>query len=328
MKYRQVIWMAVAAILILSISHVMWGSTSLEWGLLGTWFSSSPELPALVFFEVRLPRVLMAIAAGAGLGISGLMMQTWFHNPLAGPSVLGVTSGAGMAVAIVVLTGMGGGWLANSMAASVGSWLALGLVWLVSNRFRGLASLLIFGLMLNYVLGALVTVLQAEAREKALQQFVFWGMGTFGQATLFIAGIVLVLVLVSTVLAFNWHRDLDKWTMGEITARSMGVDESMLRRVIIVLTGLLAGSITAVCGPVAFLGLATPHLVKLLTPHRSHRRLIPMTALVGALLALVADWGVKGLGIFDGGWPLNAVLSLLGAPMVVWVLIQRNFSHS
>jgi len=139
---------------------------------------------------------------------------------------------------------------------------------------------------------------------------------------------VLVLVLVSTVLAFNWHRDLDKWTMGEITARSMGVDESRLRRVIIVLTGLLAGSITAVCGPVAFLGLATPHLVKLLTPHRSHRRLIPMTALVGALLALVADWGVKGLGIFDGGWPLNAVLSLLGAPMVVWVLIQRNFSHS
>jgi iron complex transport system permease protein len=214
------------------------------------------------------------------------------------------------------------------MAASVGSWLALGLVWLVSNRFRGLASLLIFGLMLNYVLGALVTVLQAEAREKALQQFVIWGMGTFGQATLFIAGIVLVLVLVSTVLAFNWHRDLDKWTMGEITARSMGVDESRLRRVIIVLTGLLAGSITAVCGPVAFLGLATPHLVKLLTPHRSHRRLIPMTALVGALLALVADWGVKGLGIFDGGWPLNAVLSLLGAPMVVWVLIQRNFSHS
>lgn len=328
MKYHRIIWMATAVILILSISHLLWGSTSLEWGSLGSWFSSSPELSATVFFEVRLPRVLMAIAAGAGLGISGLMMQTWFHNPLAGPSVLGVTSGAGMAVAIVVLTGMGGGWLANAMAASVGSWLALGLVWVVSTRFRGLASLLIFGLMLNYVLGALVTVLQAEAREKALQQFVFWGMGTFGQATLFTAGIVLLLVLLSTVLAFNWHRDLDKWTMGEITARSMGVDESRLRQGLILMTGLLAGSITAVCGPVAFLGLATPHLVKLLTPHRSHRRLIPMTALIGGLLALLADWGVKGLGIFDGGWPLNAVLSLLGAPMVVWVLVQRNFSHS
>jgi len=328
MKYSGIIGLAFAAILILSISHLLWGSTTMDWGSLGSWFGSSPELAATVFFEVRLPRVLMAIAAGAGLGISGLMMQTWFHNPLAGPSVLGVTSGAGMAVALVVLTGMGGGWLVNSIAASVGSWLALALVWGVSTRFRGLASLLIFGLMLNYVLGALVTVLQAEAKENALQQFVFWGMGTFGQATLLTAGVVMLLVVIAIFMAFSLHQNLDKWTMGEITARSMGVDESRLRQLLILLTGLLAGSITAVCGPVAFLGLATPHLVKLLTPHRSHRRLIPMTALIGALLALVADWGVKGLGVFEGGWPLNAVLSLLGAPMVIWVLIKRNFTHS
>ena len=316
------------AILILSISHLIWGSTELDWSELISWFSGDSKLGGTVFFEVRLPRVLMAIAAGSGLGIAGLMMQTWFHNPLAGPSVLGVTSGAGMAVAVVVLTGMGGGWLANALSASIGSWLALALVLLVSRQFRGLASLLIFGLMLNYVLGALVTVLQAEAAENALQQFVFWGMGTFGQATLLTSCVVLVLVVLSAGIVFQRHRELDKWTMGEITARSMGVDESRLRRMMVGLTGLLAGSITAVCGPVAFLGLATPHLVKLLIPNRSHRHLIPMTALVGALLALVADWGVKGFGFVDAGWPLNAVLSLLGAPMVIWVLVRRNFTNA
>lgn len=316
------------AILILSISHLIWGSTELDWSELISWFSGDSKLGGTVFFEVRLPRVLMAIAAGSGLGIAGLMMQTWFHNPLAGPSVLGVTSGAGMAVAVVVLTGMGGGWLANALSASIGSWLALALVLLVSRQFRGLASLLIFGLMLNYVLGALVTVLQAEAAENALQQFVFWGMGTFGQATLLTSWVVLVLVVLSAGIVFQRHRELDKWTMGEITARSMGVDESRLRRMMVGLTGLLAGSITAVCGPVAFLGLATPHLVKLLIPNRSHRHLIPMTALVGALLALVADWGVKGFGFVDAGWPLNAVLSLLGAPMVIWVLVRRNFTNA
>jgi len=328
MRQNKIPLAILAAILVLAMSHLMWGSTDINWAELGSWFSGVPKLGGTVFFEVRLPRVLMAIAAGSGLGIAGLMMQTWFHNPLAGPSVLGVTSGAGMAVALVILTGAGGGWLANALSASVGSWMALGLVLIVSNRFRGMASLLIFGLMLNYVLGALVTVLQSEAEENALQQFVFWGMGTFGQATLITSAVALALVLVAVWIVQARHRDLDKWTLGEITARSMGVDERGLRRLMIGLTGLLAGSITAVCGPVAFLGLATPHLVKLLISNRSHRHLIPMTALVGAMLALVADWGVKGFGVLDGGWPLNAVLSLLGAPLVIWVLVKRNMGNS
>ncbi len=328
MNYTATVILTLAAIFGLALSHLLSGSTNIDWGELGLWFSNAPTIAGTVFFEVRLPRVLIAIAAGAGLGISGLMMQTWFHNPLAGPSVLGVTSGAGMAVALVVLTGMGGGWLANALAASVGSWCALGLVLFVASRFRGLASLLIFGLMLNYLLGALVTVLQAEAEENALQQFVFWGMGTFGQASLVTASAVLILVLAASSIAFKQYENLDKWTLGAVTARSMGVNESRLQKILVVLTGLLAGSITAVCGPVAFLGLATPHLVKLIIPYRSHNRLIPMTALIGALLALLADWGVKGWGIADSGWPLNAVLSMLGAPLVIWVLLQRNFSRS
>ena len=176
------------------------------------------------------------------------------------------------------------------------------------------------------MLGAIITVLQAEAKQDALQQFVFWGMGTFGQNTLFLSAVLLLLVVVFTAKAWLMRRNLDAWTLGEITARSMGVSDKRIRWNLLLITGVITGAVTAICGPVAFLGLATPHMVRSFSPRRTHGFLIPMTALCGAGLALIADWGVKGFGGVIEGWPLNAVLSLLGGPMVVWVLIKRGWT--
>tara|TARA_B110000503_G_scaffold22079_1_gene33863 strand:+ start:2081 stop:3055 length:975 start_codon:yes stop_codon:yes gene_type:complete len=310
-------------ILVQVILHLAWGPISIDW--MDAW-SLPDSTDALVLFQVRLPRVLTAIAAGSGLALSGLLLQTWFHNPLAGPSVLGISAGSSMGVALVLLTGLAWGWWGITSAAVLGGMLTLLLVLLVSRRFQGSATLLIFGLMLSYVVGAIVTVLQAEAAQDALQQFVFWGMGTFGQAPLNLAVIMLFIVLISWVLISFRSRDLDAWTLGSLTAQSMGVDEKKLKVTIIGITGVLAGIITAVCGPVAFLGLAIPHLVRLMSNERSHRLMVPLTILTGAFIALLADWGVRAPGIDGGGWPLNAVLSLLGGPMVVWVLFRKTWN--
>lgn len=311
-------------LLTLFLSHLFWGSVSIPWldGLMGEVNLSQDHLTILL--DVRFPRALIALSAGIGLSCCGLMLQTWLGNPLAGPSVLGVTSGAGMGVALVVLAGVGGVWWGTTLAAFVGSTLTLAGVLGVSHRFKGMASLLIFGLMLNYVLGALITVLQSEADPDSLQQFVFWGMGTFGQATLNVSVMIFLVILVCLFFAWRLRRDLDIWTLGPLTAKSMGVNELNLRRQVVLLAGLMTGLLTAICGPVAFLGLATPHVVKLLFGGRSHRELIPLTAITGGVLALLADWGVKGVFFMESGWPLNAVLSLIGGPMVVWVLIKNS----
>ena len=277
-----------------------------------------------ILLHVRIPRALAAVAAGAGLSLCGLVLQTWFGNPLAGPSVLGVSSGAGLGVALLVLVGLTSSWWATATAAMAGSGLVLVLVLFVAHRFRTATALLIFGLMLNYVVGAMITVLQAEAQQDALQQFVFWGMGTFGHGSLATSLGLCAAVIVAGLVLRTMHRDLDMWTLGPLTAQSMGVNNRSLRWRIVALAGLLTGGITAACGPVAFLGLATPHAVRLLTKERSHRVLIPLTALTGAILALAADWGVKGFGGMEQGWPLNAVLSLIGGPMVIWVLISKT----
>jgi len=311
-------------LLTLFLSHLIWGSVSIPWleGLMGEGNISQDHMTIL--FDVRLPRALIALSTGMGLSCCGLMLQTWLGNPLAGPSVLGVTSGAGMGVALVVLAGVGSVWWGTTLAAFVGSTLTLAMVFGVSHRFRGMASLLIFGLMLNYVLGALITVLQSEADPDSLQQFVFWGMGTFGQATFNVSIILFFVILVCMLIVWKMRKDLDIWTLGPLTAKSMGVNELTLRRQVVLLTGMMTGLLTAICGPVAFLGLATPHVVKLLFGGRSHRELIPLTAITGGILALLADWGVKGVFFMDSGWPLNAVLSLIGGPMVVWVLIKNS----
>lgn len=290
---------------------------------------SGDGMPGAIVRDLRLPRVLVAIAAGGGLALSGLLMQTYFHNPLAGPSVLGVTAGASMGVALVVLGGQALGTLpglsSTMVAACMGSLAVLASILLVARREGQAVRLLVFGLMLSYAVGALVSVLQVEARESALQSFVFWGMGTFGNGSLGAGGVLLAGAVGLWGMASGQTRRLDAWTLGPRTAESMGVAARPLRLFILGTTGLVTGAVTAICGPVAFLGLAAPHVVRRLTSARSHRQLIPLTFLSGATLALLADWIVRAPWTEGGGWPLNAVLSLVGAPMVLHVLRKRTW---
>jgi len=320
---------AVAAGLLAAL-HLAWGPVDLTvtevWRAL--WEGEGTH--GILLREVRLPRVLTAAGAGAALALCGLALQTWFHNPLAGPSVLGITSGASLGVALAVLAGWtwhtGWGFGASTAGAVLGAGAVLLLVLFVASRHHAPVTLLVFGLMLGHVVGAVTSVLQVEARSEALQRFVLWGMGSFGSTGLGASVFLVGLAAAGGGSLWALARSLDAWTLGPWTARSMGVPVVRVQWTVFAVTGILAGAVTAWCGPVAFLGLATPHVVRMLLPDRSHRRMFPAVAAAGAALALGADLFVRAPWSATGGWPLNAVLSFFGAPVVVAVLFRNSWN--
>jgi len=287
---------------------------------------TSEVLHETVLWKVRIPRAAAAAASGAILGWLGLLMQTWFRNPLAGPGVLGITSGGSLGVALAVLAG----WtLPSWVAASVGCIVVLVLIGLGSRRFSSPVTTLVFGLMISYAVGAAVAVLQSSASAEALQTFVFWGMGTFGRAALWQA---LALVVLAGILGLwmqfraGW---LDTWMLGEDLAQTMGVSPQRLNAELLLATGLGLGWVTSVCGPLAFLGLATPHVYRFFHEPRGHRASMAGVGAWGVILALASDglvrWTDAGAGVH---WPLNAVLAMLGAPVVLSVLWKRTHDWS
>lgn len=326
MAFRGHMAVLLGALTILVVFHLMTGSVALSLAEVADGVRGEGR-GALIVRAIRVPRILTAIGAGAGLAISGLLMQTFFLNPLAGPSVLGVTTGASMGVALAVLGGHAVGAAMGlpvlAVAACLGGAAVLAVIFFVAMRHGGTVRLLVFGLMLSYAVGALVTVLQAEAAKTALQAFVFWGMGTFGNGTVGNGVMLLGAVGLAGVLALRRSRDLNAWTLGPLTAASMGVSARGFRVWVLAVTGVLAGLVTALCGPVAFLGLAAPHWVRWVHAGRNHGELIPLTGMWGAVLALAADAVVRAPW---GGVPLNAVLSLMGAPMVLHVLMKKTWS--
>jgi iron complex transport system permease protein len=284
-----------------------------------------------IIWTFRFPKAITAVLAGAALAVSGLQMQTLFRNPLAGPYVLGVSSGASLGVALLVMssqvfTGLTqgiGGNMGIVAAASVGSLGALFLIVYISERIRDNATLLIIGLMLGHVTSAIVGMLQYFSTAKDLQSFIIWTLGSFNNVVWNEMKILLPVVMVGLMLAFAFSKPLNALLLGDAYARSMGVNVKSSRFWIILSTGLLAGSITAFCGPVAFLGLAIPHLTRAIFNTSDHRFLIPAVCLVGAALALFCDMAAQmpGSGIT---LPVNAVTSLIGAPVVIWVIIRQK----
>ncbi len=309
--------------LVLSLLHLMYGSVDL---------SLLPDRVAqVIFLEVRLPRVLTAVGAGAGLALTGLFMQTWFRNSLAGPSVLGITSGGSLGVAILTLAGGGATGFLNlgsgyslMLVAAVGSLFILVLVFVASKRFTSPITLLVFGLMVGYTVSAIVVVLQSEASSASLQAFVFWGMGSFGNASLKVSTVLPVLAVLAMVWGRKRRKWLDAWTLGENIAITMGTPAQKFKMEIIIVVGIVAGAVTSVCGPIAFLGLATPHVVKMISKERSHKQTLPLVLLTGACIALFADLLVRAPWSEDSGFPLNAVLALFGAPIVIAVIWKRT----
>ena len=273
---------------------------------------------AKIVLNIRLVKALTALMAGAALTVSGLQMQTLFRNPLAGPYVLGISSGASLGVALVVLAGIGSS-LGIAGAAWIGAAAVLIVIAAVGQRIKDIMVILILGMMFSSGVSAVVQILQYISREDALKTFVIWTMGSLGDVT---AGQLLVLVpavAAGLVLAVITIKPLNLLLFGEEYARTMGLNIRRSRALIFLSTTLLAGTVTAFCGPIGFIGLAMPHVTRLLFRNSDHRVLVPATMFTGASVLLVCDL-VSKLFVL----PINAITALLGIPIVVWVVLRNK----
>ena len=288
-----------------------------------------------IVLVVRLPGALTATLAGAGLAVSGLQMQTFFRNPLAGPFVIGISSGASLGVALVVLSSGAvllatigiGGTLAIAFSASLGAGVVMALVLFVARQVDNNMTLLIIGVMFGYATSAIVSILMYFSHPEQIDNFIRWGFGSFGGVSWATMKIYAPVVMVALVITLFSAKTLNALLLGETYAQSMGLDVKRARRWIILSTALLAGTITAFCGPIGFIGLAVPHLCRSLFNTSDHRTLIPATIMLGASVALVADVIAAMPGNTSMTLPLNAVTALIGAPIVVWVILRRRNAH-
>lgn len=284
------------------------------------------EVVRAIILEARLPRAITAMASGAGLALCGMLMQSLFRNPLAGPSVLGITSGASLCVALLVLGQAALAWPAASSggpavvaAGILGAAAVLMLVMTASARLGNTTSLLLFGILLGHFVGAVESVLQHRAAATSLRSFVLWGMGRFTETPLPAALFLLVLTLAAFLVARRMAPALNLFMLGETYARSMGMHVRRFRMGVVALTGIVAGSITAWCGPVAFIGLAMPHVARLVLSTSDHRALAWPLAITGAAAGLLSDLLARW-----GSVPLNAVTSLIGAPIVILIIFRNG----
>ena len=284
-------------------------------------------IKATIIIDVRLMKAIVAILAGAALAVSGLQMQTLFRNPLAGPYVLGVSSGASLGVALFILgaplLGVASSSLLSSLgvagAAWIGSALVLALVGAVSQRIKDIMVILILGMMIGSAVSAVVQILQYMSHEEALKSFVVWTMGSLGDVTSSQLWLVAPAIIAGLVLSVAVIKPMNLMLLGEAYARTMGLNIRRTRSLILLSTTLLAGTVTAFCGPVGFIGLAIPHLARIIFQEADHRVLLPATALSGAISLLLCDIVSKLLTL-----PVNTVTALLGIPIVVWVVVRNK----
>ena len=293
---------------------------------------ASKETWEYIIVNFRLPKAITAILVGIGLSISGLLMQTLFRNPLAGPYVLGLSSGSSLGVAFVIL---GAGFLPSFfaqfllssygiiLASCLGSLLVLVMILIVSQSLRDTMSILIVGLMFSSFTGAIVSVFTYFSSAEQLQKYTFWSMGSIGNLSWQNIFILAVCVFIGLLLSLLSLKSLDALLLGENYAKSMGLNITKSRYIIIFATSVLAGSITAFAGPIAFIGLAVPHLAKLLFKTSNHKVLFGATLLVGSIIMLFCDT-VSQMPGFDFTLPINAITSIIGAPIVIWLIINKQ----
>lgn len=278
--------------------------------------------------DIRMPKAFTASLAGAGLAVSGLIMQTLFRNPLAGPSVLGIDAGASLGVAFVLLVADAGGLGIDAFgrvgAAGVGAAVVVAAILLAAERIRDNVTLLILGIMFGYVATAIVTVLMQYSGAEQMQQYLLWTFASFS-SPIHQVPILGGFVTLGIFLAFLSAKSLNALLLGDTYARSLGVRIRWVRLQLLIASSLLVGAITAFCGPILFLGIAVPHLARGLVRTADHRVLLPTTLLSGAALALLADLLTLAPGSRDHQTlPINAILSLVGAPVVVWVILKQR----
>ena len=280
-----------------------------------------------IIIDIRLIKALMAIFAGAALSVSGLQMQTLFRNPLAGPYVLGVSSGASLGVALFILgaplMGMAGVGTLSTLGLAGAAWIGaaaiLAAVSAVSRRIKDIMVILILGMMIGSAVSAIVQILQYMSNEESLKSFVVWTMGSLGDVTTSQLWLVAPAIIAGLAIAVALIKPMNLLMLGEPYARTMGLNIVRTRGLILLSTTLLAGTITAFCGPIGFIGLAMPHLSRILLRDADHRKLMPAAALTGAVAMLLCDIFSKMLTL-----PVNTITALLGIPIVIWVVVRNK----
>ena len=334
-KKHQIYFIGLLVLLIVCfIINVSLGSVIIPWSEIGNSFINGPvekESWRVIILSYRVPKALTAILVGGSLGIAGLMMQTFFKNPLAGPFVLGISSGASLGVALLIL---GGSLLVSStsflipswqiiLASSIGSMILLQLVLIVSRKVKDTMAILIIGLMFGSMTAAIVGILSYFAPAEVLQRYIFWSLGSLGNVSWQDLLYFLITVVAGFIIALFCIKPLNMLLLGENYAKSTGLQINRTRILIIISTGLLAGSVTAFAGPIAFIGLAIPHLTRLIVKVSDHRTLVPAVFLMGSTLLLICDTIAQVPGAMFT-LPINAVTAIIGAPVVIWLLIKKR----
>ena len=309
----------------LFVADVVYGSVRIP---IGELFGDN-EVYHNIIYNFRLPKALTALTTGAAISVAGLIMQTLFRNPLAGPYVLGVSSGASLGVAIFILAGailptvfVESGW-GLVISATLGAVLVLMMVLAVSFRVRQAVSLLIVGIMFGQLSGSLVTILQNSSDPDSLKLFVVWTFGSLSAVTWNYMWVMLPIVIVGLAIVFAIQKSLNALLLGENYALGLGTNVVRTRFLIIIAIALLAGATTAFTGPIAFIGMAVPHLVRGLLKTSNHQATVPGTILVGASLLLLCDI-VCQLPANGYTLPINAVSALVGAPIIIWIILRKK----
>ncbi|MBO7344107.1 MAG: iron ABC transporter permease [Alistipes sp.] len=317
-----------ALVVVLFAADMMVGSVGISAKeVLAALMGGGDPVTRKIVIDIRLMKAIVAILAGAALSVSGLQMQTLFRNPLAGPYVLGVSSGASLGVALFILgaplLGIGGSaWLSTvgiAGAAWIGAAAILAVVAAVSQRIKDIMVILILGMMASSGVSAIVQILQYMSNEEALKSFVIWTMGSLGDVTTSQLALVAPAIIAGLIISISVIKSLNLLLLGESYARTMGLNIRRKRSLILLSTTLLAGTVTAFCGPIGFIGLAIPHVARILFRDADHRTLLPAAALTGAVSLLICDIISKILVL-----PVNTITALLGIPIVIWVVIRNK----
>ena len=323
----------VLLLLLLFFSNLFWGSVAVPFDAvieILTGGDAGNEGWRLILLQTRLPQAVTALLAGMSLAVAGLLLQTLFNNPLAGPEVLGINSGAGLGVAVVMLLLQGamgvGGYIAVLSGAFVGALAIILLVLLLSRLLSSSIYLLIAGLAMSYLASSIISILNYFSTAEGVHSYLIWGMGGFGGVSTELlplySGVLLFLLLCALLLL----KPLNVILLGDAYARNLGINTKRLRGMLLLVVGGITATVTAFCGPIAFVGLAVPHLARMASPTASHRVLLPVTLLLGGIVALACNL-ICQLPGGSGLLPLSAVTSLLGAPVIIYVVFKECFKH-
>lgn len=290
---------------------------------------NSDAMSRFVIIETRLPALLTSLLAGAALAVAGLLMQTCFANPLAGPSIMGISSGASLGVAVVIMLGASyvGLWgsLAVAAGAFAGAMLVLGVLLLFSAAVRSSEMLLIIGILVGYLTSSIISLLNYFAPERAVHSFVLWGLGNFSSVDLSILPYFAVLCLLFIAISFPYIRSLNALLFGADYAHSTGVNVGQVRTGLLLVSGALTATVTAWCGPIGFIGLVIPHIARMALGSSNHRTVLPVTVLAGAFVGMLCQiLSVLPSLFMPGNIPINAITPVIGVPVIIYVLLNRR----